>query len=199
MASGLGLDAQRAAIKEECFRRGWELCDMYADEGVSGSTPPDRRPGLADAIRVLDRGEAGTLLVARIDRLGRSLVDLLVLTEAAERAGWSVVTVGGALDMSTAQGRLMAQMMGAFAQLERSLIADRTKAALEVRRSQGVALGRPSSVTDEARAYLSRLRSEGLTWQAIADRMNVEGWPSGSGRPAWHPATARRLAAVEGS
>lgn len=192
-ASGLGLAAQRAAIRAECERRGWDLCAIYADEGVSGSVPPDRRPGLARAIAALDAGEGATLLVAKIDRLGRSLVDLLVLTAAAERAGWSVVVADGALDMSTTQGKLMAQMMGAFAQLERALIADRTKAALAVRRSQGVQLGRPSQVSDEARQRLAGLRSEGHTWQAIADTMNAEQWPSGSGRPAWQPATARRL------
>lgn len=192
--SGLGIGAQEVALNEECDRRGWDLCRIFADKGASGSVPPDRRTGLTAAIEMLDRGDADTLVVAKIDRLGRSLLDLLVLTEAAERAGWSVVDVSGALDMSTPTGKLMAQVMGAFAQLERSLIADRTKAALAVRRSQGVQLGRPSKVSNEARARLSELRADGLSWQMVADMMNEEGWPSGSGRPAWHPATARRLA-----
>jgi DNA invertase Pin-like site-specific DNA recombinase len=195
-ASGLGLDAQRAAITDECERRGWDLCAVYADEGVSGSAPPDLRPALARAIRVLDAHEAGTLMVAKLDRLGRSLTDLLVLTSAAKRAGWSVVDVGGSFDMSTPQGEAMAQMMGAFAQLERSLIAERTKSALAVRRMQGVQLGRPSQVSAEARARLSELRREGKSWRLVAAAMNTEGWPSGSGRPAWQPATARRLCEV---
>jgi DNA invertase Pin-like site-specific DNA recombinase len=192
-ASGLGLAAQEAAIQAECDRRGVTLCAVYRDEGVSGSVPPDRRPGLSAAITALDAGEASTLMVAKVDRLGRSFADLALLTPLAERAGWGIVALNSPLDTTTPSGAAMSRMMAVFAALERDLISERTTSALAVRKSQGVVLGKPSQVTQEARARLSELRADGLTWRAIAERMNADGVPSGSGVPAWTAATARRL------
>jgi len=192
-ASGLGLQAQEDAIRQECVRRGLELVAIYRDEGVSGSVPPDLRPGLSQAIAALDRGEGSILMVAKLDRVSRKLAHLLVLTEAATRAGWSVVTCSGTFDMTTAQGRLLASLLGAFAELEAEMISERTTAALQVKKSQGAKLGRPSQVSPEARKRLRELRAQGLTWTQVAQRMNAEKIPSGSGKPKWHPASAQRL------
>ena len=192
--SGLDLQAQEAAIREECARRGLTLVAVYADEGVSGTVPPDRRPGLAAAIAALDNGEASILMVAKVDRLGRSFADLALLTPLAERAGWGIVALNSPLDSTTLSGKLMAGLMALFAQLERDLISERTVAALAVKRAAGVQLGKPTSVPLEVRCRLSELRDEGLTWREISERMNAAGVPSGSGVPAWTPASAQRLA-----
>jgi DNA invertase Pin-like site-specific DNA recombinase len=192
-ASGLGLKAQETAIREECNRRGWRLCAIYSDEGVSGKVSPEDRPGLAKAITALDKGEASRLVVAKVDRISRKLAHLLVLADAATRAQWEIVTVSGTFDMSNAQGRAMASLLGAFAELEAEMISERTTAALAVRKAQGVQLGQPSKVTAEARAELARLRSNGLSWAKVADAMNAAGILSGSGKVAWSGATCRRL------
>jgi DNA invertase Pin-like site-specific DNA recombinase len=192
-ASGLGLKAQEEAIQAECKRRGLKLCSIYRDEGVSGTVPPDRRPGLSAAITALDAGEGQTLMVAKVDRLGRSFADLALLTPLAERAGWGIVALNSPLDSTTPSGAAMSRMMSVFAALERDLISERTTAALAVKKAQGVQLGQPSKVTTEARARLAELRSQGLTWTAIANTMNADGVPSGSGVPAWNAASARRL------
>jgi DNA invertase Pin-like site-specific DNA recombinase len=192
-ASGLGLKAQEEAIAAECHRRGVTLCAIYRDEGVSGTVPPDRRPGLSAAITALDAGEGQTLMVAKVDRLGRSFADLALLTPLAERAGWGIVALNSPLDSTTPSGAAMSRMMSVFAALERDLISERTTAALAVKKAMGVQLGQPSKVTAEARARLAELRAEGLTWTAIANTMNTAGIPSGSGVPAWTAASARRL------
>jgi DNA invertase Pin-like site-specific DNA recombinase len=160
---------------------------------MSGSVPPDLRPGLSAAICSLDAGEAGILMVSKVDRLGRSFADLALLTPLAERAGWGITALNSPLDASTPMGAAMAGMMALFAQLERDLIKERTAAALQVKKSQGVKLGQPSRVSQEARCRLRELREEGLTWQAVADAMNEEKIPSGSGVPAWRAASAQRL------
>jgi DNA invertase Pin-like site-specific DNA recombinase len=192
VASGLGLQAQEAAVREECARRGLELVAVYSDDGVSGTCPPDKREGLAQAITALDAGEAFVLVVAKIDRVSRRLAHLLVPTEAATRAGWGIVTCSGTFDMTTAQGRLLASLLGAFAELEAEMISERTTAALQVKRSMGIKLGRPSKVTEKARARLLELRSQGLSWTEVAQVMNKERIPSGSGKPQWHPYSAQR-------
>jgi DNA invertase Pin-like site-specific DNA recombinase len=192
-ACGLGLSAQEAAIRLECDRRGLALVGVFRDEGVSGSVPPDLRPGLSQAITALDAGEADILMVAKIDRVSRKLAHLLVLTEAATRAGWSIVTCSGTFDMTSPSGRLMASLLGAFAELEAEMISERTTAALQVKKAQGAKLGQPSKVPGEVRARLLELRTQGLTWDQVATAMNLAGIPSGSGKPRWHGATAQRL------
>jgi DNA invertase Pin-like site-specific DNA recombinase len=198
-ASGLGLKSQEQAIREECERRGWTLCAIYSDEGVSGKISPEKRPGLAKAITALDHGEAKRLVTLKIDRISRKLAHLLVLADAATRAGWEIVTLSGTFDMSTAQGRAMASMLGAFAEIEAEMVSSRTSLALQVKKSQGFQLGKPSKVTDEARAKLAELRAEGLSWAKVAARMNELGIPSGSGEVAWRAPAALRLCPPEGA
>jgi DNA invertase Pin-like site-specific DNA recombinase len=187
------MSAQEAAIRAECAKRGLELVGMFYDDGVSGSVPPDRRDGLSGAIMAMDAGRGRLLMVSKVDRLGRSFADLALLTPLAERAGWGIVALNSPLDSSTPTGAAMAGMMALFAQLERDLIRERTAAALQVKKSQGQKLGRPSQVSPEAKRRLQELRAQGLTWSKVAEQMNAENIPSGSGTPQWHPYSAQRL------
>jgi DNA invertase Pin-like site-specific DNA recombinase len=148
---------------------------------------------LSQGIAALDRGEGSILMVAKLDRVSRKLAHLLVLTEAATRAGWSIVTCSGTYDMTTAQGRLLASLLGAFAELEAEMISERTTAALAVKKAQGAKLGRPSPVSEKTRRRLRELRSRGLTWSQVAEQMNAENIPSGCGEPRWHGTSAQRL------
>ena len=196
-ATGLGIDAQLSAIKAECASRGLTLCAVYRDEGVSGRTAPDKRKGLVDALTALDNGEASILMVAKVDRLARSMADLALIVQLGERAGWNVVALNSPFDTTTPTGAAMASMMGFFAQLEAAMGSERMKAAMAVRRARGEQLGRPSKVSDEARTRLRELREQGLSWPKVAEAMNVEGWPTSTGPGHWHPATARRLAPAD--
>ncbi len=84
--SGLSLDAQRSAIEAECACQGWDLVDIVADEGVSGSKAPAKRTGLSDALTRISNDEADLLVALRLDRLGRDAVDVLNLTKSTEVA-----------------------------------------------------------------------------------------------------------------
>src|SRR5439155_21590477 len=132
------------------------------------------RPGIQKAITELEHGSASVLIVAKLDRLSRSLMDFAALMERSRRKGWNLVALDLGVDTSTPQGEMMASVMATFAQFERRLIGVRTKEALAVKRSQGVRLGRPPVVADELVSYLSALRADGLSYRQIAQRLQTE-------------------------
>ena len=90
--SGAGLEAQEAAIRAEAERRGWELVQVFEDAGASGKSL-NGRPGLSEAIAAVERGEAEGLVVSKLDRLSRSLLDFAGLMERARKRGWSLVAL----------------------------------------------------------------------------------------------------------
>jgi DNA invertase Pin-like site-specific DNA recombinase len=128
--------SQSDAIRAECGRRGLPLVAVHSDAGVSGKTLT--RPALADALAALDAGEGSVLMVAKLDRLTRSVHDATGLILAADKGGWGLVALDAPVDTTTPQGAAMAQVLAVFAELERRLIGERTKAALAVKRAQGV-------------------------------------------------------------
>ncbi|MGH3807514.1 MAG: recombinase family protein [Pseudonocardiaceae bacterium] len=130
--SGLGLAAQRAAIETECARRDLKLLAVHTDAGLSGKSLS--RPGLTD----LEAGRGTVLMVAKLDRLSRSVHDATGLLLRADRAGWGLIALDANVDTTTPQGAAMTQVLAVFAELERRLIGERTKAALAVKRAQGV-------------------------------------------------------------
>src|SRR5205823_6536696 len=138
---GAGLEAQRRAIMAECERRGWQLVDVIEDAGYSAKDL--KRPGVQIALETLRKRQASALVVAKLDRLSRSMLDFAGLMDAAQRQGWALVALDLGVDTSTPSGEMIANVLATFAQFERRLIAERTRAALAVKRSQGVRLGRP--------------------------------------------------------
>jgi DNA invertase Pin-like site-specific DNA recombinase len=134
--SGAGLEAQRRAIVAECERRGWQLVGVLDDAGYSAKDL--KRPGVQEALRVLRAGEASALVVAKLDRLSRSLLDFTALMGAAQKQTWALVALDCAVDTSTPTGEAMANMLATFAQFERRMIAQRTREALAVKRASGV-------------------------------------------------------------
>src|SRR5438270_7418861 len=140
--SGAGLAAQRSAIAAECSRRGWKLAALLEDAGASGGSMRGR-PGLHCALETIEAGRADALVVAKLDRLSRSLLDFASLMDRSRRRGWSLVALDLGVDTTTPQGELMATVLASFAQFERRLIGVRTKEALAEKRAMGVQLGRP--------------------------------------------------------
>jgi DNA invertase Pin-like site-specific DNA recombinase len=96
------------------------------------------------------------------------------------------------VDLSTPIGEAMANMAATFAQLERRMIGERTRAALAVKRSEGVRLGRPRLIDDSLRRRIRGLRARGQTMQGIADKLNNEGVPTARGG-RWQPSTIERV------
>lgn len=185
-ASGAGLGAQREAIEAEAERRGWTIAAWRIDGGISGGKGIEQRPGLAAAIEAVENREAAALMVAKTDRVARSLRTLLTVVDRVERAGGVVVAVDGTIDTSTAAGRFTTQIMGGVAELERALISDRTKAALAVRKAQGVKLGRASGLSAETVARIVAEKGTGASLRQIADGLNRDGIPTSRGKSTWY-------------
>lgn len=191
--SGAGLAAQRAAITAKAAALGLTITEWFADEGVSGTIAPDKRPGLSAALAVLRRREAGRLIAAKLDRVSRSAIDLLTLvTKRAEREGWSVVVCDIDLDTGTAQGRVMLTQFAAFAQYERDLTSERTRAALAARKAAGVKLGRPTQVPDDVIRRVLLEAAEGRSLRKIGEGLMADGIPTGSGGATWHAPQVKR-------
>src|SRR4029453_8458234 len=100
--SGAGLEAQRRAIEAECKRRGWQLVRVVGDGGYSAKDM--RRPGVQEALRVLKAGDAKALVVAKLDRLSRSMIDFAAVMAKAQKQHWALVAPDVAVDSSTPTG-----------------------------------------------------------------------------------------------
>lgn len=187
--SGLGLDAQRTAITGEAELRGWTLVGTFEDAGLSGKSLD--RPGLDAALAAVESGEASALVVAKLDRLSRSLLDFAGLVERARKRRWSIVAIDIGLDLSTPSGEMLAGTLAVFAQFERRLIGQRTRDALAAKRAQGVRLGRPREMSDMAIARIDELRRCGYRVAEIAQALNEEGIPTPRGGK-WHSPGVKR-------
>lgn len=193
--SGLGLDAQHVTIREEIARRpGWVIEASAVDEGFSAKAgTTTSRPGLASALALLEAGDADVLLAAKLDRVTRSVADLATLMDDAVRQGWMLVAVDNRdVDMTTATGRLFANIMGSVSQWEREVIAERTRAALAQLKARGVRLGRPVEQDLAIRLRIRKMHESGLSLAAIARTLNAEEIPTARSG-SWHPSTVSRV------
>lgn len=186
--SHAGLDAQRSAIEAEADRRGWQLVTVLADEGASGSSTKNR-PALETAIGLCEQGGADALIVAKLDRLSRSLADFGQLLERSRAKGWALVALDLGVDTTTPAGELVANVMMSVAQWERRAISTRTKEGLAAKRAQGVRLGRPSSVPNDVVRRIRRERDSGRSLREIADRLTDDAIPTGQGGKRWYAST----------
>jgi DNA invertase Pin-like site-specific DNA recombinase len=185
--SGLGLADQKAVIAGEAERRGWDSVTYLADEGYSAKTLG--RPAIAEALDLLHRGEASVLVVSKLDRLSRSLLDFASLLERANREGWQLVVLDLNVDTTTASGQLVAHVMGAFAEYERRLIGQRTAAALAQKKAQGARLGRPVRLPKQVMERIVSERNDGASLRAIAAGLMRDGVPTAMGGSLWQAGT----------
>ncbi|MCZ4581920.1 MULTISPECIES: recombinase family protein [Gordonia] len=189
--SGAGLAAQRAAIEAEATRRGLTIVEFFSDEGISGKAIANR-PALAEAIAAVEAGQAESLMVAKLDRLSRSVADASRLLDQASRNGWRVLSADLAVDQTTPAGEAAASMMIVFSQLERRLISQRTKDALAQKRAQGVRLGRPSETPAEVTRRIVDAKARGLSLRAIAAELSEAGIATARGG-MWRASTVKAV------
>jgi DNA invertase Pin-like site-specific DNA recombinase len=154
---GQTVDNQRLALEAVCEQRGWQLVQTYSDNGVSGAKGRSQRPGLDTLLKDASRGRFDVVLAWALDRLGRSLVDLLDTLNELEAAGAALVLHQQAIDTTTPAGRMFFQVTGAFAEFERAMIRSRVKAGLERAKARGVRLGRPKTGAKVETAIRARL------------------------------------------
>lgn len=177
----------RPRRSSEIQRRGWDLAAVLTDDGYSAKSL--ERPAIAQALEMLTHGKADALVVARLDRLSRSLLDFAGLMERSRQEGWSLVALDLGVDTSTPAGEMMASVMASFAQYERRLIGQRTKDALAALKARGVRLGRPVTLPTEVRDRINIQRAEGKTLRAIAEVLNAEKVATSQGGAKWYPST----------
>lgn len=194
-AEGVSLAAQEAKLRAYCDLYGHDLVEVVVDAGASAKST--ERPGLQRALGRLRAGEVEGLLVAKLDRLTRSVRDLGDLVEGVFKKS-ALVSVAEQVDTSTAGGRMMLNLMTVLSQWEREVIGERTSAALQFKKSQGAKLGPAAYEAPEALARMRELRARGLTYRAVADVLGSEGHRPQRGG-SWHAMTVKRMLAREGT
>lgn len=184
-----GLEAQQEAIATEAERRGWDV-EYFADEGVSGKYI---NGNLREVLHLLVSGQGDGLIVAKLDRLARSVVHADNIIQGAQAQGWSLVVLDLNLDLTTAAGRMIAGQFALFAQYERELISERTRAGLVAKKRRGEPIGRPRLAQPGVVRRIVLDRIAGLSYAQIAAALEAEGILSPAGRPNWQPSTVRRI------
>lgn len=185
--SGVGIAAQRASITSAASEQSFEIGGWFEDAGKSGAKMASR-PGLQAALRAIRSGAFGGLVVAKIDRLGRSY-DVMTLVGEAARERWRLLVLDVGLDTTTAEGELVAGALTMAARFEWRRISQRQREKHEELRRQGRRRG-PTAVSAEVADRMRTARRMGWTFQKIADVAMEEGIPPVRGT-RWYPSSVR--------
>jgi DNA invertase Pin-like site-specific DNA recombinase len=167
VGNGQSPEMQLREMREYCDRRGWTIAGEYVDAGISGAK--DRRPELDRLMQDGHRRRFDVVAVWKFDRFARSVSHLLRALDTFRALGIEFVSLSESLDTATPAGRMVFTVLGAVAELERSLIAERVRAGLRNARAKGKRLGRPRTFVDATE--IGRLRSRGRTVREIAEEL----------------------------
>jgi DNA invertase Pin-like site-specific DNA recombinase len=165
-------DNQRRELEGVAARSGWQIVKIYQDAGISGAKGRDKRPGLDAMLKAVNAKEFDMVASWSVDRLGRSLTDLLGILQGLRDKDVDLFLHQQGLDTSTTAGRAMFQMLGVFAEFERGIIRERVNAGLARAKSKGVKLGRRTvkpAVEDRIRV----LRAKGMGILKIGRTLGV--------------------------
>lgn len=200
---GASLDAQTERIRAYCTMAGLNLVGIVREEGVSAAKPLATRPGGQALLQTVGNGEALHVVALKLDRLFRDTADCLNQTRAWDKDGVALhlVDMGGTtINTGSAMGRMFLTMCAGFAELERNLISERTKTALQYKKSQGAKLGGVREGTtladQDTIARIFELKAQGKTLRAIAAELTAEGRSTKRGG-VWAPATVAKILARE--
>jgi DNA invertase Pin-like site-specific DNA recombinase len=150
------VENQIRELKEVAERRGWTVIEVYRDAGISGSKGRDKRPGLDALLKDANRRKFDVVMAWAIDRLGRSLIDLLGTIEHLQEVGVDLYLDQQHIDTTTPTGRLLFQITGAFAEFERSMIRQRIRAGLSIIKEKIARDGKFTSKAGKVRRKLGR-------------------------------------------
>jgi DNA invertase Pin-like site-specific DNA recombinase len=206
--SGLGLEAQRQRIRAYCELKGLSLTTIFEDAGISGGKALSTRPAGSQLIAEAQKNKP-ILVVAKFDRLFRSVADAAQTIADFEKKGIELAAISEGFDMGSPYGRAMAQMASVFAELERAMIRERTKAAMNVKRarhermSHQVPFGWDEGpggvlVTNESEqrtiAWMKKVRRQGKSLRQIATILNDHGVEPKRAKRWLHTSVLRILA-----
>ncbi len=165
-------DNQCRELRAVAKRSGWKIVDVYEDNGISGANGREKRPALDKLLKDATRREFDMIAAWSVDRLGRSLQHLVGLLEELQALGVDLYLHQQGLDTSTPSGRAMFQMCGVFAEFERAMLVERTKAGMARAKAKGSRIGRPP-VPQVAKRRIGKLRQQGKSMRAIAKTTGV--------------------------
>ena len=187
--SGLGLEAQEATCREECERRSWSVERVITEVKSTGMTRPKFWEAAALASNI-----NGVVVVAKDDRASRSTLETLTIHDRAQKEGWHFFSCNmPTVDTTTAEGRFMATIFAAFAELERARIRQRTRDAMRAKIARGEYVGRPRTMPESTIATLRELRASGMSYQEMSDALNEQGIPGSQGG-RWHKQSVHQAA-----
>ena len=135
---------QQRELEAVADRAGWDIVEIYKDEGISGSKGRDRRPALDAMLKDAVRRKFDVVAAWSVDRLGRSSLDLINILQELRASSVDLFLLKQAFDTTTPTGKAMYQLMGVFAELEREIIRERVKAGMARAKAQGKRLGKPA-------------------------------------------------------
>jgi DNA invertase Pin-like site-specific DNA recombinase len=167
--NGQDPEMQLRELRDYCQRRNWEVAREYVDVGISGAK--EKRPELDRLIADAHRRHFDAVVVWRFDRFARSVSHLLRALETFRSLGIEFVSLSEQVDTSTPTGKMIFTVLGAVAELERSLIVERVRAGVRNARAKGKRLGRPSKLADSGE--IKRLRAQGASWRAIGKELGI--------------------------
>lgn len=169
---GQTTEHQRRELEARAVLAGWNVVKVYEDAGISGAKGRDKRPAFDALLKDATRRKFDMVAAWSVDRLGRSLQDLLGFLAELQGSGAGLYLHQQALDTTTPAGRAMFQMVGVFAEFERSMIQARVRAGLATAKAKGVKLGRPT-VGSDAESQIRELLAHGVGQVKTAKTVGV--------------------------
>jgi len=193
---GISLDAQVRSLQAAAKMYEFTNTEIIREEGRSGKSISGR-PLLRDALDRLGSGRANTLIVTRLDRLARSTRDFLTIIDHSQKHNWRLIMLDLNLDTSSHSSRFVVTIMAAMAEMERGMISERQKDVHKDRRDNkkvwGVDLGPLPLVEKSISERILSERTLGLSYKAIAEKLNSEGVKTVLGGVKWYPSTVRHI------
>ena len=167
------VENQLQALREAAQRQGWYITTELTDEAISGSKGRRDRPGLDKLFDMIAKRDVDVVLCWALDRLGRSLQELIALMKDMNAKGVDLYCHTQNIDTTTSGGRLLFSIMGSIAQFEREIIKERINAGLNRARAEGKKLGRPSNVNANTAVAAKLLREKGASIGDIAKNLKI--------------------------
>ena len=171
--SGQEISNQTNILREVAKMKGLTIVKEYTDDGISGAKGRDQRKGFDNLLKDATRKEFDVILVWSVDRLGRNLQDLISFLNEIHSLGCDLFIHQSSIDTTTPTGKMMFGILSVFADFERSMITQRTRAGMERAKREGKKIGRPTNLNDGLKQSILYMRSQGKGIRRIATELRV--------------------------
>jgi len=163
-------ELQLMPLREYCKQRGWQVVDEFVDVGISGTKA--KRPQLDRLLNACRKRQINTICIWKMDRIGRSLKNLVFLLDEFQELGVAFVSYSEALDFSSASGKLLANLLACFCQYEKDLISERVRAGMMLAKMQNRSIGRKPTAPDKLASIITE-HENNLSVRQIATKVKI--------------------------